>query len=169
MPCRARMEHERAHRLGRVDPLDHAAAIALSRVLLGGKDDSHSGVGHRAELDSRHVATRCRGERLEEKATIPVTNTAPDIDPDEFLSALDSDTRVYLQLLINGAGKGLNNNGDDLREVFRRLGPTQRSLKKVTGAIADRRTEMRRLISNYGSLLDELGDKDSELVSLVDQ
>ena len=38
---------------------------------------------------------------------IPITNTAPDIDPDEFLSALDTDTRSYLQLLINGAGKGL--------------------------------------------------------------
>ena len=110
-----------------------------------------------------------RGDRLKENDTIPVANTAPDIDPDEFLSALDSDTRSYLQLLINGAGKGLKDNGDDLREVFRRLGPTQRSLRKVTGAIADRRGEMRRLISNYGSLLEELGDKDKELVSLVDQ
>jgi phospholipid/cholesterol/gamma-HCH transport system substrate-binding protein len=110
-----------------------------------------------------------RGEKIKQNATIPVQNTAPDIDPDEFLSALDSDTRSYLQLLINGAGKGFKDNGDDLREVFRRLGPTQRSLRKVTGAIADRRTEMRRLITNYGSLLDELGDKDKELVALVDE
>jgi phospholipid/cholesterol/gamma-HCH transport system substrate-binding protein len=110
-----------------------------------------------------------RGEKLEAGGTIPVTNTAPDVDPDEFLSALDADTRTYLQLLINGAGKGFNNNGDDLREVFRRLGPTQRSLRKVTGAVADRRNELRRLISNYGSLLDELGDKDKELVALVDE
>ena len=86
------------------------------------------------ELEPGH-----RGEKLAESDTIPVANTAPDIDPDEFLSALDSDTRSYLQLLINGAGKGLDGNGDDLREVFRRLGPTNRSLKEVTGAIADRR------------------------------
>jgi phospholipid/cholesterol/gamma-HCH transport system substrate-binding protein len=110
-----------------------------------------------------------RGQKVEENDTIPVTNTAPDIDPDEFLSALDSDTRTYLQLLINGAGKGFKGHGNDLREVFRRLGPTQRSLRKVTGAIADRRVEMRRLITNYGSLLDELGDKDKELVNLVDE
>jgi phospholipid/cholesterol/gamma-HCH transport system substrate-binding protein len=110
-----------------------------------------------------------RGEKLKEKETIPVVNTAPDIDPDEFLSVLDSDTRTYLQLLINGAGKGFKDNGDDLREVFRRLGPTERSLEKVTGAIADRRGEMRRLISNYGSLLEELGDKDKELVALIDE
>ena len=110
-----------------------------------------------------------RGQKVQENDTIPVTNTAPDIDPDEFLSALDSDTRTYLQLLINGAGKGFKGHGNDLREVFRRLGPTERSLKAVTGAIADRRVQMRRLITNYGSLLDELGDKDKQLVNLVDE
>jgi len=37
------------------------------------------------------------------------------VSASEFLSALDSDTRSYLQLLINGAGKGLANNGNNLR------------------------------------------------------
>jgi phospholipid/cholesterol/gamma-HCH transport system substrate-binding protein len=116
------------------------------------------------ELEPGH-----RGEKLEENDTIPVANTAPDVDPDEVLSALDSDTRSYLQLLINGAGKGLDGNGEDLRQVFRRLGPTNRSLKKVTGAVADRRREMKRLITNYGSLLETLSGKDEELVRLVDE
>jgi len=110
-----------------------------------------------------------RGQKVHENDVIPVTNTAPDIDPDEFLSALDSDTRSYLQLLINGAGKGFKGHGNDLREVFRRLGPTEKSLNQVTGAVADRRHQMRRLITNYGSLLDELGHKDKELVRLVDE
>ena len=30
-------------------------------------------------------------------------NTLPDVNPDEFLSALDADTRDYLKLLLNGA------------------------------------------------------------------
>jgi phospholipid/cholesterol/gamma-HCH transport system substrate-binding protein len=109
------------------------------------------------------------GPKLTEKDVVPVTNTAPDIDPDEFLSALDSDTRSYLKLLIDGAGKGLDGHGNDLREVFRRLGPTEKSLKEVSGAIAERRHELRRLIHNYGSLLDELSGKDKELVRLVDE
>ena len=116
------------------------------------------------ELEPGH-----RGENLSENDTIPVANTAPDVDPDEFLSALDADTRSYLQLLINGAGKGLDGNGDDLREVFRRLGPTNRSLKEVTGAVADRRKQLRRLITNYGSLMQTLAGKDDELVQLVDE
>src|SRR5436305_3154229 len=43
--------------------------------------------------------------------TIPVANSNPPIDPDEVLSALDSDTRSYLQLLVNGAGQGLRGKG----------------------------------------------------------
>src|SRR3954468_9646967 len=45
------------------------------------------------------------GRKLKEHDTIPVQNTEPDVDPDEVLSALDTDTRSYLVLLINGLGK----------------------------------------------------------------
>jgi phospholipid/cholesterol/gamma-HCH transport system substrate-binding protein len=109
------------------------------------------------------------GPTLREGDTIPVQNTAPDINPDEILSVLDADTRDYLRLLISGAGKGLQGHGNDLREVFRRLGPTEKSLKEVTGAIAERRVELKRLITNYGSLLDQLSGKDKQLVRLVDE
>ena len=43
--------------------------------------------------------------------TIPVSNTSPDVNLDEVLSSLDSDTRAYLTLLVNGAGQGLKGNG----------------------------------------------------------
>jgi phospholipid/cholesterol/gamma-HCH transport system substrate-binding protein len=98
---------------------------------------------------------------------IPITNTNPDIDPDEFLSALDTDTRAYLQLLINGAGKGLKGHGNDLREVFKRFEPIHRDIARVSQAIAERRHNMKRLIHNYASLVDELSGKDKELRTLV--
>src|SRR5204862_7544258 len=60
--------------------------------------------------------------------TIPVQNTLPDVNPDEIYGALDSDTRQYLQLLVNGAGEGLHHRGGDLREVFRRFAPTHPDL-----------------------------------------
>ena len=84
-----------------------------------------------------------------------------------MLSALDADTRDYLKLLVSGAGKGLEGRGDDLRETFRRFSPLHRDLNRVTEAIAERRTNLRRLIHNYGLLVDELGDKDRELTRLV--
>jgi phospholipid/cholesterol/gamma-HCH transport system substrate-binding protein len=99
--------------------------------------------------------------------TIPITNTAPDVNPDEFLSALDSDTRAYLQLLINGAGKGLKGHGDDLREVFKRFEPLHKDLARFSQAIAARRNNMKRLVHNYASLVDELSDKGHDLRRLV--
>jgi phospholipid/cholesterol/gamma-HCH transport system substrate-binding protein len=107
------------------------------------------------------------GRPLEENDRISVANSAPDIDPDEILAALDSDTRDYLKLLVSGAGKGLEGHGDDLRETFRRFGPLHRDLNRVTEAIADRRVNLRRLIHNYSLLVDELGGKQKDLTRLV--
>ena len=107
------------------------------------------------------------GTPMQESESIPVENTAPDIDPDEFLSALDSDTRDYLRLLISGAGKGLKGRGSDLQETFARFGPLHRDLARVSAAVASRRHNLRRLIHNYGILVRELGNKDQDLTRLV--
>src|ERR671916_945499 len=104
---------------------------------------------------------------LDEMERIPVANTAPDVDSDEFLEALDTDTRAYLQLLINGAGKGLQNHGNDLREVFKRLEPLHRDLARITRSVAERRSNLRTLIHNYGSLMTRLGRSDDDLRRLV--
>lgn len=104
---------------------------------------------------------------IPEGGRIRVGNTAPDIDPDEFLSALDSDTRDYLKLLVTGAGKGLEGRGDDLRETFARLGPLHRDVARVSRGIARRRANLRRLVHNYSELTNELADKDGELTRLV--
>ena len=104
------------------------------------------------------------GEELEEKETIPVENSEPDVDPDEFLSALDADTRSYLQLLLNGAGKGFaNGGGKDLNAIFKALEPTNRDLRRVTEAIASRKSELKRLINNYGDLTNALADRDNDV------
>src|SRR4051812_25569075 len=108
-----------------------------------------------------------RGSPVKDGDTIPVENTSPDIDPDETLSAFDTDTRDYLQLLINGAGKGLKNRGNDLNQVFKALGPTERDLNRVTSAIADRRVALKELVHRYGDLTNTLADKDREIKTLV--
>jgi phospholipid/cholesterol/gamma-HCH transport system substrate-binding protein len=110
-----------------------------------------------------------RGKPVPDGGTIPVENNAPDIDPDEVLSAFDTDTRQYLQLLINGAGKGLKNHGDDLNRVFKALGPTQRDLNRVTEAIASRRVALKELIHRYADLTTTLATKDKEIHTLITQ
>jgi phospholipid/cholesterol/gamma-HCH transport system substrate-binding protein len=99
---------------------------------------------------------------------IPVANTMPDVNPDEVFAALDADTRDYLKLLINGAGQGLKGRGDDLREVFKRFEPTHRDLARVTSKVAERRENLRRLVTSLNRLNTELGSKDDELAQMVD-
>jgi len=107
------------------------------------------------------------GKPLPKDGRIQISNTLPDIDPDEFLSALDSDTRNYLKLLISGAGKGLDQRGTDLREVLKRLGPLHKDLARVSRAVAERRHNMRRLVNRYGLLMTELGKSDKDITRLV--
>ena len=104
---------------------------------------------------------------LEEGETIRINATAPDVNPDEILSVLDADTRDYLKLLINGAGKGLEGRGGDLREVFTRLGPLHRDIAELNELVATRRRNLRRLIHNYGSTVQRLGREDRSLADLV--
>ena len=107
------------------------------------------------------------GKPLPEDGRIPVSNTLPDIDPDEFLAALDSDTRNYLKLLISGAGKGLEGRGTDLRATLERLGPLHKDLARVSRAVAERRDNLRRLVNRYGLLMTELGKSDKDITRLV--
>ena len=69
-------------------------ATALLRSKTGLKDMF-------VEVDPGHGKTLPAGGRIE------LSDTLPDVNLDEVLAVLDSDTRPYLQLLINGGGKGL--------------------------------------------------------------
>ncbi|MEA2409384.1 MAG: phospholipid/cholesterol/gamma-HCH transport system substrate-binding protein [Thermoleophilaceae bacterium] len=107
------------------------------------------------------------GKPVPEGGRITVANSLPDIDPDEIYAALDADTRPYLKLLIAGAGKGLDQRGDDLREVFRRFEPIHRDIARVTRASARRRAALKELIHDYGLLMTEVGSHPQELRRLV--
>jgi phospholipid/cholesterol/gamma-HCH transport system substrate-binding protein len=100
--------------------------------------------------------------------TIPVQSTMPDVNPDEILGTLDSDTRDYLRLLISDAGRGLKGRGSDLRDLFRRFEPTHRDLAAVNGAVAERRQNLRRLIHSLNVLNGELASHDDDIAQLVD-
>jgi phospholipid/cholesterol/gamma-HCH transport system substrate-binding protein len=98
---------------------------------------------------------------------IPVSNTLPDVNPDEILGQLDADTRDYIRLLLAGAGEGLRDNGDNLGEVLRRFEPTYRDLAAVSTEVVKRRAELRRLINSLQKLNTTLGRKDDDLAQLV--
>jgi len=144
-----------------VDPefasLIHTNATALLRPKTGLKDMF-------VELDPGTKGS----PKAKNGFTIPISNTLPDINPDEFYSALDADTRDYLKLLVDGAGRGLQGRGADLRDLLRRFEPTHRDLAEFTTAVNERRENLRRLIHNLNVLNTALAGKSTDLSQLVD-
>jgi phospholipid/cholesterol/gamma-HCH transport system substrate-binding protein len=100
--------------------------------------------------------------------TIPVANTNPVVNLDEVLDSLDSDSREYLDLLVNGAGLGLKNRGGELAQVLERFEPTHQDLARVSEAVAERGTDLRQLVNSLQRLNTALAAKQSQLVELVD-
>ncbi len=102
-----------------------------------------------------------------DKYVIPVARTAPPVDSDEFTAVLDTDTRAFFQVLVNGVDKGLDGRKDDLQNVLRTLKPTAEDLGRVTSAIAARRTELRRLVNSMATLTAATAEKDTELAQVI--
>jgi phospholipid/cholesterol/gamma-HCH transport system substrate-binding protein len=100
--------------------------------------------------------------------TIPLSSTEPNVNPDEVLDTLDSDTRGFLNLLLQGGGKGLGGNGLALSATLRRLEPTSRDLARIGGALAVRRENIARSIHNFRLLAEQLGNNDSQLTEFID-
>jgi phospholipid/cholesterol/gamma-HCH transport system substrate-binding protein len=117
-----------------------------------------------AELDP---GTREAGE-LVDGDRIPIGQTAPDVNLDEILSALDGDTRSYLQLLLSDGAQGLDGNGRELANTIRRFEPTARDTRALAEGLADRRENIKRAIHNFSLVVDELGSKDDQLAEFVE-
>jgi phospholipid/cholesterol/gamma-HCH transport system substrate-binding protein len=116
------------------------------------------------ELDP---GTEAAGE-FEEEDTIPVANTAPDVNLDEVLELLDADTRAYLGLLLTGASEGLDGQGEELGQLLKALGPTNRGLARLNREVAKRKENLANLIHNMNIFWGRLGEENDEIAALID-
>jgi phospholipid/cholesterol/gamma-HCH transport system substrate-binding protein len=136
----------------------HPNATMLLRPKTGLKDMI-------VELDP---GTAAGGPAVKSGYTVPVSNTQPDVNLDEILAVLDGDTRTYLQMLLSGAATGLDGNGTNLAQVFRRFEPTARDTARITKLLAQRRQYVRRSIHNFGVFTNALAARDQQLGRFVD-
>jgi phospholipid/cholesterol/gamma-HCH transport system substrate-binding protein len=123
--------------------------------------------------------TKSAGE-IPEDGRVSVANTLPDVNSDEFLAELDTDTRAYLQILLNAGGTAFDDQANgagtrhtqtaaqDLRETFKRFEPTARDGRRITRLLISRRQNLSRVIHNFQELSTALGQRDRQLASLVD-
>jgi phospholipid/cholesterol/gamma-HCH transport system substrate-binding protein len=117
-----------------------------------------------------------RSGELEEGSRVRLANTLPDVNPDEILAQLDSDTRAYLRVLLNSGAEAFEEDDPrtgqsasaDLRETLKRFEPTARDARRITVELAKRRRNVRRVMHNFQELATELASKDTQLAALVD-
>lgn len=104
---------------------------------------------------------------LEEGTRIPLEQTEPTVQPEEFLAMLDGDTRDYLTLLLQGGAEGLRGRGEELSQGLRRLAPFSRHVARLNTAIAKRREALAGSIHAFRQLATELGRHNADLAEFV--
>jgi phospholipid/cholesterol/gamma-HCH transport system substrate-binding protein len=108
---------------------------------------------------------------IQEDATVPLSSTQPQVNPDEVLASLDADTQQFLKLLLANGAEALDPaQGRDVKlsNALRRLDPLARSISEISGALAERRANIASSIHNFQLLSTELGNRDQDLVNFVD-
>src|SRR5204862_5095054 len=107
--------------------------------------------------------------------TIPVSNTLPDVNPDEVFASLDSDTRDYLKILLAAGGEAFTDRpghegeaAADLRQTFKRFEPTNRDLAAIMSEVAQRKRNVSHVIHNFRLITDELAATDGRLGRFVE-
>src|ERR1039458_6204218 len=106
--------------------------------------------------------------RLASGSTVPISQTAPNIDFDQFIAGLDAETRAYLQELLAGAGEGFKNNGKAFSATLKRFDPTARDITQIAEQLEIRHANIARSIHNFRLVVEALGTKDTQLAQLVD-
>jgi phospholipid/cholesterol/gamma-HCH transport system substrate-binding protein len=139
---------------------EHATIYRDATILLRPKTGLKDMV---AELNP---GTKEAGE-LQEGERIPASQTLPDVNLDEILASLDTDTRDYLRILLGDASLALEGNGRAFAQTIRRIEPTAKYAREVNEQLAVRRRNLKRVVHNFSLLMEELGGKDRQLAEFV--
>ncbi len=105
--------------------------------------------------------------KLKSGELIPLSQTAPNVNFDEFLAGLDAETRSYLQELLAGAGEGFNQNGRAFAATLKRFEPAARYGQEIQHELAKRNQNISRSIHNFSLIMQALGNRDKDLTELV--
>jgi phospholipid/cholesterol/gamma-HCH transport system substrate-binding protein len=106
-------------------------------------------------------------EGVEEGHKFGLAQTEPNVQLDQFLASLDADTRQYIQLLVAGGAQGIGGHSKELGDALRRFEPFVEYSARLNKAVAGRRTELAKVIHNFGELTTELGKHDAQVRNFV--
>jgi virulence factor Mce-like protein len=121
-------------------------------------------------LQDMYVNIESRGHKAAgelDGATLTAEHTVSPVDISRVLNEFPDATRTRMQILLDQFGRGLRDNGADLKWALGELSPFLQAAQKTSTIVAQRRTQMARLVTNLHKLTDALAARDRELSKLV--
>ncbi|HEX3562154.1 MAG TPA: MlaD family protein [Solirubrobacterales bacterium] len=129
-------------------------------------NDAHMLLRPRTGLKDMEVVldpgTKASGE-VPSGGTLQEANTQPDVNPDEVLGALDTDTRRYLASAVDALGTGIGPNGGSLRKLLIASEPTATDARRLTATLATRRDQISHLVHNLNLIATEAGNREGDV------
>jgi phospholipid/cholesterol/gamma-HCH transport system substrate-binding protein len=106
---------------------------------------------------------------IKDGGTLPQTQSTSQVQFDEVLAALDSDTRAYFQQLLQASAEGFKGNAERFQKILRAAAPTARQTHRVLEVLTERRAALSNTVSRLGSLSKELGEHDQAVGQTLDR
>ncbi len=105
---------------------------------------------------------------IEENTTIALAATKPNINPDQILAVARRRHAGLSAAAARGRRRGPRRAASrSSRRSLRRLEPTTRDIAKINGALAVRRENLRRVITNFGEISKRLAGNDVQVADFV--
>lgn len=106
--------------------------------------------------------------QLADRAILDPSHTTANVNLDELSASLDTDTRQWMQNMLQAGGRGLGDRGKALREALKAGAPTLDSARRVSQAVAARRRALSRAVNNLKLLSGALAREDTAVAQLLD-
>jgi phospholipid/cholesterol/gamma-HCH transport system substrate-binding protein len=107
--------------------------------------------------------------KIKDGGTIPQTQSTSQVQLDEAVAALDSDTRGYFQQLLQASATGFKGNAKTFQRILRSAAPTARQTHRVLEVLTERRRALSNTVSRLGSLSKALGEHDQAVGDTLDR
>lgn len=133
--------------------------------------DARLRVRPQTPLEDLYVAIEDRGTpaagEVEPGGTLRAERTQQSVQIGRVLNVFSPPTRDRMEAAIDETGRGLRDNGDQLRAAFVQVVPFLKAAQRLSGAIAGRSAATKRLVRNFRLLMEELDHRERTLTALV--
>lgn len=107
------------------------------------------------------------GPQVQSGGSLPTDNTISPVDFDQFLNALDPQTRARLQTLIQQAGGGLQGQHETINDLLTQLRGLSEESRPPLNTFAQHNADLNNIVANLGSVSTRLAVSHQQLGDLV--